>query len=288
MTEAPGFRITEAPGFRLCLVSVLFLALLAGCGGKKSRDSGYYGGDGAPAGRDRDFSKIPDAVPKAEAPSRTGNKPYVVFGKKYVPLKSSAGFTQTGMASWYGTKFHGRRTSSGEPYDMWAMTAAHPVLPLPTYVEVTHLETGKQIVVKVNDRGPFLHNRIIDLSYAAAHKIGIADKGVGRVRVRALDASGHAPSPVPTKSVETNQPMERALYYLQAGSFLNSDNSLKLRDSLRNRGLPLFPANNKQHLESGTPYRVRVGPFQSLSRALQSQRKLENLLGKAVLLVTEK
>ncbi|MCY3768280.1 MAG: septal ring lytic transglycosylase RlpA family protein [Gammaproteobacteria bacterium] len=280
--------MSEPLNLRFWLVSILSLFLLIGCGGKKSKDRGYYGGDSAPAGKHRDFSKIPDAVPKAELPSRTGNKPYVVFGKKYIPLKSSAGFTQTGMASWYGTKFHGRRTSSGEPYDMWTMTAAHPVLPLPTYVEVTSLETGKRIVVKVNDRGPFLHNRIIDLSYAAAHKIGIADKGVGRVTIRALDASGHASGPVPASSAKTHSSGQRPLYYVQTGSFVNSENSLEMRDWIRNQGYRLFPESNRQHLGGGIPYRVRVGPFQSLDRALQSQRKLENLLGEVLLLVTEK
>ena len=170
------------------LIIVVFIGLaLAACGGNKrtSSSDGYYGGDGPPL-QVIDFDKIPDAVPRREPRSRYGNNPYKVLGKRYIPMKSARGFKQKGVASWYGKKFHGRRTSSGEIYDMFKMTAAHPTLPLPTYVRVTNLDTKKRIIVKVNDRGPFLHGRIIDLSYAAAHKLGIARKGTGRVRIKAI------------------------------------------------------------------------------------------------------
>ena len=120
--------------------------------------------------------------------AKTGNPDsYVVFGKRYYPINSSKNFVETGIASWYGTKFHGRKTSSGEPYSMYKMTAAHKTLPLPTYVEVTNLENGKKVIVKVNDRGPFHEDRIIDLSYAAAMKLGYGDKGTAKVKVRAID-----------------------------------------------------------------------------------------------------
>ncbi len=170
----------------LIVVAVLGLALAA-CGiiQRPGSSGGYYGGDGPPE-KSVDFDKIPNAVVRREPRSRYGNNPYMVFGKRYIPMKSAKGFSQKGVASWYGKKFHGRRTSSGEIYDMFKMTAAHPTLPLPTYVRVTNLDTKKRIIVKVNDRGPFLHGRIIDLSYAAAHKLGIARKGTGRVRIQAL------------------------------------------------------------------------------------------------------
>ncbi len=171
----------------LMIVAVTGLTLTS-CGGVRQPDSsggGYYGGDGPPV-QSVDLDKIPNAVPRREPRSRYGNHTYKVFGKRYVPMKSAKGFRQKGIASWYGKKFHGRRTSSGETYDMFKMTAAHPTLPLPTYVRVTNLDTKKQIIVKVNDRGPFLHGRIIDLSYAAAHKLGIARKGTGRVHILAL------------------------------------------------------------------------------------------------------
>ena len=133
--------------------------------------------------------QMQNAIPRDEPPSRYGNpSTYSVFGQQYATLASADGFTERGLASWYGTKFHGRRTSSGEPYDMYAMTAAHKSLPLPSYVEVTNLDNGETAIVRVNDRGPFHSGRIIDLSYAAAIKIGVHKKGVARVKIRALTA----------------------------------------------------------------------------------------------------
>ena len=158
----------------LCIVS-----LLQGCSiGRDSRPN-------------REVSRdTPDAVVKNEPRSRSGNPAsYEVFGKRYFVLPTAEGYDETAIDSWYGSKFHGRRTSSGETYDMFAMTAAHKTLPLPTYVEVTHLGTGKRIVVKVNDRGPFVEGRIIDLSFAAARKLGIDQVGTARVRVRALSVN---------------------------------------------------------------------------------------------------
>lgn len=135
-----------------------------------------------------DVNRIPDAVPKPEPLAKFGNKPYYyVFGKRYHVLNSSQYYDAVGTASWYGTKFHSRLTSSGEPYNMLAMTAAHKTLPLPTYVEVTNLKNNRHVIVKVNDRGPFVGNRLIDLSYVAAKKLGMYGHGTTRVRVRALD-----------------------------------------------------------------------------------------------------
>ena len=158
-------------------------ALLGGCAGS---GGGYYGGDSPPRELPDNLDAIADAVPRVLPLSATGNRPYVALGKHYRPWASADGYVARGVASWYGQKFHGRRTSSGEPYDMFAMTAAHPLLPLPTFVRVTNLANGRAVVVKVNDRGPFLHGRIIDLSYAAAHKLGIAKPGTGYVEVRAI------------------------------------------------------------------------------------------------------
>ncbi len=145
----------------------------------------------------RDFSRIPDAVPRAEPKSRGGNPAsYVVLGKRYQVLDSSEGFVQRGVASWYGSKFHGRLTSNGEVYDMYQMTAAHKTLPIPTYVQVTNLFTNRSVVVRVNDRGPFHDDRIIDLSYAAARKLGITGDGTALVEVRAIDPTRPEPRPV--------------------------------------------------------------------------------------------
>jgi len=134
------------------------------------------------------LASVPDAVPVQEERSRYGNPTeYEVMGRTYRVMGTSSGYEAEGMASWYGPDFQGRRTSSGEPYDMYAMTAAHPTLPLPTYVEVTNVENGRTVVVRVNDRGPFHPDRIIDLSYVAAWKLGMVGHGTARVRVRALE-----------------------------------------------------------------------------------------------------
>ena len=138
----------------------------------------------------------PDAQPRQEYKSRLGNPAfYDEFGVRYRVLQTSKDYVQRGIASWYGHPFHGRKTSTGETYDMYAMTAAHKTLPLPTYVRVTDLETGNRIVVRVNDRGPFVEGRVIDLSYIAAVKLGIADRGIARVEVRALDPPAVDPPP---------------------------------------------------------------------------------------------
>ncbi len=161
--------------------------------------------DSAPT-KPADVSSIPDAIPKSETRSKYGNpKSYVVLGKRYYVMNDNRGFSQQGIASWYGKKFHGKRTSSGESYDMYAMTAAHKTLILPAYIEVTNLRNGKKVVVKVNDRGPFHENRIIDLSYAAATKLNVVAKGTALVKIRVVQtgyASGKRGAPVETISPE--------------------------------------------------------------------------------------
>jgi len=165
------------------LVLLGLLMFLSGCAGT--------GGDSAPSGAfDVAEAEIEtrDAVPKVEPKSRYGNpKSYVVFGKRYYTKASAKGHVEKGLASWYGKKFHGRKTSSGERYNMYAMTAAHKSLPLPSYVKVTNLKNGRSAVVKVNDRGPFHGKRVIDLSYAAARKLGVVKRGTAMVEVRAID-----------------------------------------------------------------------------------------------------
>ena len=186
--------------------------LLAGCAGNKPRRTGSdapaaaradgiaddtgksqseryrHRQDHGPDAPPIDVSKIPEPVPKAEPRSRYGNKPtYSVLGRSYHVLPSAKGYVERGTASWYGSKFHGYRTSSFEPYDMFRFSAAHKTLPLPSYARVTNLDNGKSVVVRVNDRGPFHEGRVIDLSYAAAVKIGVWPKGTARVEVRAID-----------------------------------------------------------------------------------------------------
>ncbi len=200
-----------------------------------------------------DVSSIGNAKPKFEARSRYGNpESYVVGNRRYYTMESSQGYVDEGVASWYGSKFHGRRTSSGEIYNMYGMTAAHKSLPLPTYVEVTNLDNGQKIVVKVNDRGPFVDGRLIDLSYVAAAKLGITQHGTGRVKVRAIDVKQGAPAVTKAEAVSSR-------VYLQVGAFSQQYNAEKLQDSLTEKRF----ANVHIHESNGTGsslYRVRIGP----------------------------
>ena len=205
-----------------------------------------------------DVETIPNAVPKKEPKSRYGNpKSYVVFGKRYYVMDSSKGYVERGIASWYGTKFHGRRTSSGETYDMYAMTAAHKSLPLPTYVQVTNLSNSKFIVVKVNDRGPFHENRIIDLSYTAAIKLDIIQKGTGLVEVKAIDIED-------SKEVilveDDKISTQDASFYIQVGTFSKLESAKKLKQKLDSFGDNLIKISNVI-VSGNTLYRVRIGPF---------------------------
>lgn len=171
------------------LACALLSALLAACGttGKqRGGGGGYYLDDGPGSDIPPDIASIPDAVPRIEAYARANLRPYYVMGQSFTPISDSRPFRQEGVASWYGRKFHGQRTANGERYDMYAMSAAHPTLPLPSYARVTRLDNGKSVVVRINDRGPFLHSRIIDLSYAAAAKLGFVNHGSTRVRVEAI------------------------------------------------------------------------------------------------------
>jgi len=181
-----------------CLVFAAAVAL-AGCGTAPTSKAppapmpapapskpGYYKDDGPGDKVPADLDTIPEPVPRAEPLHRFANRPYTVFGREYVPATSLRPYRERGIASWYGKKFHGEKTSTGEVYDMYALTAAHPTLPLPSYARVTNPATGVSVVVRVNDRGPFLHSRVIDLSFAAAHKLGIAQRGSGEVEVEAV------------------------------------------------------------------------------------------------------
>ena len=168
--------------------------LLTGCiSGRKS--GGYFENDGPHKNVPVDVSRIPDAVPKWEPVDRSRSRPYTVLGRKYYPLTDARNYRQRGVASWYGRQFHGRRTALGEKYDMYAMTAAHTTLPLPSYVQVRNLANNKTVVVRVNDRGPFLHKRLIDLSYAAAYKLDMLKTGTANVEVVAI-SPGKRPAPV--------------------------------------------------------------------------------------------
>jgi rare lipoprotein A len=247
------------------LIAFFALLALAGCGSAPTRSGGYYQDDG-PGASAPDVAGIPDAVPRNEPPSRYGNRPYTVEGRGYTPMASADGYRERGIASWYGKKFHGRRTSSGETYDMYAMTAAHKTLPLPAYVRVRNLDNGRSVIVRVNDRGPFLHNRLIDLSYAAAAKLGIVGTGTGVVEVEAVGPGAVSATVLAGPTAAQTRPLPSApqpavelipgahaapaagavaggppRLFVQAGAFREWDNASALRTRLERAAFrPIF------------------------------------------------
>ena len=213
---------------------------------------------------------VPDAVPRVEPRSAHGNPPfYEAMGKRYYVLGASDGYVERGVASWYGPTFHGVNTSSGERYDMYGMTAAHKTLPLPTYVRVTNLRNGRSIVVRVNDRGPFVANRLIDLSYTAAAKLDMLREGTTLVEVRALDPG--QPDNL-TRIAEAPPPT----LYVQAGAFADQNNARRAIATLQGAGLTTAfvapPSSDKPQL-----YRVRVGPITDVAQFDQLAAKLARL-----------
>lgn len=247
--------------FGFAFLMIFFISQLAGCATSRHRYA--IGQDGAPT-ENIDVSKIPDAVPKIEPRSKYGNpSSYVALGKRYYVMNSASGYHEKGIASWYGTKFHGQRTSSGEPYDLKGMTAAHRTLPLPTYAQVTNLTNGRQVIVKVNDRGPFAENRIMDLSYVAAKKLGVTAKGTALVEVRAIDP--HNPQVVldhPVASENKGNP----LLYLQIGAFSQRENADKTVELVKT--WTDSPVAVKAGERNGVPiYRVKIGPMPSVDNS---------------------
>lgn len=239
----------------LALLSGLFLLLaVSGCGPKV---------DGPPM--IRTVFWVSDASPKSEPLSRIGNKPYTVFGKTYHPISSSKGYREVGTASWYGTKFHGRATSSGEEYDLYGMTAAHKTLPLPTYVRVTNLKNGRDVIVKVNDRGPFHGDRLIDLSYAAARKLGMDKTGTAKVRIEAIDPEEYNRGFF-TRAVNTLFP-DWGDVYVQVGAFQKRHNAAKVVEKLSD--IPNVAIEKR-----GDYYKVLVGPFSDKQQAEAIQSRI--------------
>jgi len=211
-----------------------------------------------------DVSQLKDAVPKNEPKCAYGNpSSYTAEGKRYYVLNSSNGYSKIGVASWYGSKFHGKLTSSHEPYDMLAMTAASPDLPIPTYVRVTNLENGRQVVVKVNDRGPFANDRIMDLSYAAAKKLGYAEQGTAKVKVEAISIGHRSPVVVAQNDLSSHSKQ----LYLQVGAFRQMARAEQVKIKVAQlthqaaRIAPLITSDAK------TLYRVQIGPLRDLEKS---------------------
>jgi len=302
---------------RLLLAPILIgLALaIAGCSSTGTRKAGgYYQDDGPGSHPPSDLDNIPDAIPRLEPLASGANRPYTVFGKRYVPIvDDTQSYKQRGLASWYGRKFHGNRTSIGEVYDMYAMTAAHPTMPLPSYARVTSSINGRTVVVRVNDRGPFHSDRIMDLSYAAAHKLGIIGPGSGEVTVerilpaeiRTAQARGNtatasaaalapvdatplpastltmtdlSPAPAPALAGASPVPASGGVY-LQVGAFSQPANAQTLMHRVNSQldaaaGEP--PARVQQ---TGSLYRVRIGPYADRAAALGAARQVADRTG---------
>ena len=257
------------------LLAGIFSLLLASCASEPPVEP--EPGDG-PSTQDLNVEDVADAVPRDEPLARYGNHtPYEVFGKKYYVLPSNEGYHAKGVASWYGSKFHGRRTSSGEPYDMHLATAAHKTLPLPSYAEVTNLDNGRKVVVKINDRGPFKDDRLIDMSYGAALRLDMIATGTARVDVRVIDVSAAgATTTVPvsatgatTASTVTGS-VEEAGTWLQAGAYGRREGAEKLAGQLEQA--ELIPVSIHQLDEL---FRVWLGPFTSNS-------EVESVIARAI------
>ena len=247
----------------ILIAAALGLAL-AGCGGtppaKPAKSGGYYLDDGPEANPPPSLDAVPDAVPRKEPLHRFANRTYVALGNTYTPQTERRAYSEEGLASWYGRRFHGKKTASGEPYDMYAMTAAHPTLPIPSYARVTALNNGKSVVVRINDRGPFHSKRVIDLSYTAAHKLGYLKQGSTRVRVESLDPAAY----------DTQGEAIREGVYVQLGAFSNAENAQKLRDLLT-RELQI-DASRTHLVLNDSLHRVQLGPYPS-DEAAHADRK---------------
>ncbi|MHB1213754.1 MAG: septal ring lytic transglycosylase RlpA family protein [Thiobacillus sp.] len=238
---------------------VAVVLALAGCGSTPPakqattapKSGGYYLDDGPQANPPANLDAIPDAVPRDEPLNRFANRTYVALGNTYTPLTERHAYREEGLASWYGRRFNGKKTASGELYDMYAMTAAHPTLPIPSYARVTALNTGKSVIVRINDRGPFHSKRVIDLSYTAAHKLGFLGRGSTRVRVESIDPA--------TDAAPDEGTQEGGGVYLQVGAFSRADSAQRQLDRLT-RALKLG-ASRGRVVFNGSVHRVQLGPY---------------------------
>jgi rare lipoprotein A len=253
---------------------------------QQSGGGSYLAGDGPGTDIPANLERIPNAVPHNEPLHRYANRPYTVMGKNYRPLTVTGSYKERGVASWYGKKFHGQRTSIGEVYDMYGMTAAHTTLPIPSYARVTNLANNKSVVVRVNDRGPFLHERVIDLSYTAAAKLGIIGKGQGQVEVESLSADDYAPAPLSPIYKEAIQvsplpsdtaPAASGKAYLQLGAFSSQRGAEEFLSSMRAKLSDSGKALSLSHKNGMV--KVRIGPYSSADTARATALKLEDRLG---------
>jgi rare lipoprotein A len=252
-----------------------------------SAKGGYYKDDGPDEKPPANLASIPDAVPRTEPLHRYANRPYQVFGKSYAPTASRQPYKERGMASWYGKKFHGQKTSSGEVYDMYAMSAAHKTLPIPSYARVTNVKNGKSVVVRVNDRGPFHSDRIIDLSYAAAYKLGYIGAGSAMVEVESVEPGQAASAPAqatPAPPEEPKNPVEAKNTFIQVGAFSSRGNAEEYRERVTRQLTWL--TDGIQILSIGNLWRLHVGPYGTSDAARPIAERIEAELKLKPLVVT--
>ena len=257
------------------IIFLLTVLCLAGCQTnnveKNSEDpvtdskskGAYYLDDGPEEVIPENLSSIPNAIPKKEPLNKFSNRPYKVFGKTYYPMTSLKPYTATGYATWYGKKYHGNKTSIGEVYDMYKMTAAHKTLPLPCYVKVTNLKNDKTVIVRVNDRGPFVKDRIIDLSYAAANRLEIIEKGSELVKVELIDLDEKV------KVSKINKQI-----YIQAGLFSDEKNANNLINKIKKLGT--VTNENIKKIKNEDQFQVLIGPFANNQKAKNKKDELSN------------
>ncbi len=277
-------------------------------GDNSKKPGGYYLDDGPDANPPKDLDSIPDAMPKKEPLLPRSNKSYKALGQTYTPLSTSQNYKERGIASWYGKRFHGKKTSSGEVYDMYGMSAAHTILPLPSYVKVTNVANGRSVIVRVNDRGPFKSTRIIDLSYAAAYKLRLISKGSGMVEVEAIHpdqmASNSAPTvisePVPnavassptaevvstdTQLAGTNSDAISAGYFIQAGAFKNAANADALMKKIQ--GLEIEQNAGINRVYNNGLHRLKLGPYDTKQGAEQVAADIRRQLNIATIITNQ-
>jgi len=276
--------------FKIYFSIFILISMLTGCASVPSfknesvstpskKGGGYYLDDGPGDHPPENIDAIPDATPKVEPFNARANQPYIALDNKYTPMTSFYPYKERGIASWYGKRYHGKKTSIGEYYDMYSMTGAHTILPIPCYVRVTNTENGKSVIVRINDRGPFKKDRLIDLSFAAAYKLRLSDKGSGPVEVELIDPRQFnalkktpdvitekikekevIPTQVKSEENNTNEPL-----YIQAGAFKNEKNADLLLKQLTDMRLENTPPFKKQFSED--LFHVVIGPFNSKDEA---------------------
>ena len=294
-----GVKASASAGWAAALAALL----LSACGSAPQRPEpteaprkpgGYYLDDGPHANPPMDLDRVPDAQPQVEPIKASTARPYTALGRSYMPMAALAPYSETGMASWYGKRYHGQPTASGEIYDMYGMTAAHTTLPIPSYARVTRVANGNTVVVRINDRGPFHADRLIDLSYTAAHRLGIVGEGSALVRVESIlhgemrPVATTVPPPAPVNGVDSAPaPVQTAQargVYLQLGAFASADNAQAFLRRLTTELSWLAGIGGIHH--DGRLYRVQAGPYATRDQALDAAGRIDRSLDLKPLVVT--